>query len=152
MEGYASWSSSRKRFSFGPAFIKEFEAAQQVGKSFIDVLGEYAKKDPYNAQYRIKAIYHEIGHANHFNNCKNADKMLRLEELKANGVKDTHFTEEFLNEVKNNDVVKKFHFDYALTSPAEFVADTFAYKIMGKQIPKEVEELYVKYGGIPVPV
>lgn len=152
LEGYASWSNSSKRFSFGPAFIKEFEAAQQTGKSFMDLLGEYAKKDPYNAQYRIKAIYHEIGHANHFENCKNAEKMLRLEELNANGVKDKHFTEEFLSEVKNSDVVKKFHCAYALTSPAEFVADTFAYKIMGKQIPKEVEELYVKYGGMSVPV
>ncbi len=152
LEGYASWSNNRKRLSFGPAFIKEFEAVQQTGKSFLNVLGEYAKKDPYGAQYRIKAIYHEIGHANHFKNCKNADKMLRLEELKSNGIKDTHFTEEFLNEVKNNDIVKKFHCEYALTSPAEFIADTFAYKIMGKEIPKEVEELYVKYGGIPVPV
>lgn len=152
LEGYASWSNSKKRFSFGPKFIKEFEAAQRTGKSFMDLLGEYAKKDLYNAEYRIKSIYHEIGHANHFKYCKNAEKMMRLAELKANGVKDTHFTEEFLNEVKNCDVIKKFHCDYALTSPAEFIADTFAYKIMGKQIPKEVEELYIKYGGMPVPV
>lgn len=151
LEGFASWNNSRKQFSFGPKFIKEFEVAQQTEKSYMDLLREYAKKDPYNAQYRIKAIYHEIGHANHFKNCKNAEKMLRLEELKACGCKDTHFTEEFLNEVRNSDVVKKFHCDYALTSPAEFVADTFAYKIMGKEIPKEVEELYVKYGGIPLP-
>ena len=30
----------------------------------------------------------------------------------------------------------------------EFVAETFAWKMMGKDVPKEIEELYIKYGGL----
>ena len=36
---------------------------------------------------------------------------------------------------------------YGLTSPAEFVAETFSLKVQGIPIPKEVETLYQKYGG-----
>ncbi len=36
---------------------------------------------------------------------------------------------------------------YGLTSPAEFVAETFSLNVQGTPIPKEVETLYQKYGG-----
>lgn len=91
-------------------------------------------------------LYHEFGHCNHVASCKNAIDMLALYNLKKLG-RNLQYTEEFLNDIKNNEIVKNFHRDYALTSPSEFIADTFAYKMMGKSIPKEVEELYVKYGG-----
>lgn len=84
--------------------------------------------------------------------------MRRLPELKADGNKDTHLTEEFLQDVKDNKVVHDF-FDkntstrlddgtiYSLSSPAEFVADTFSFKMLDKSIPEEVEKIYQKFGG-----
>ena len=105
----------------------------------------------------FKEIFHELGHGNHYKACKDYEKMVKLKELKARGISDTHFTEEFISETKNNKAVKDF-FDsvgytstggsiYALESPAEFVADVFSLKVQGKSIPEEVQRIYSKYGG-----
>lgn len=96
-------------------------------------------------------LTHELGHCNHYAKCKNALKMLSLKELERDCIKDKHFTENFLQDVRDNKLIKEFHRDYALTSPAEFIADTFACKMLGKDIPKEVEEIYIKYGGVAFP-
>ena len=89
-------------------------------------------------------IYHELGHCNHFAVCKEAPNM-RNEYSK--------LYKEFLGEINKTDTKsacsKFFENDYYKTNPAEFVAETFAWKMMGKTAPKEVEELYLKYGGIP---
>ena len=151
IKGAAGWCEDEKNLLLGPVSKDLYNIAQNKGCSLMDIFKESEQTNPKLVEQVHKTIFHEIGHANHYYNCKNASKMGRLGELKARGVKDTHFTEEFLNDVKNNDVVKKFHCDYALTSPAEFVADTFGYKMMGKSIPKEVEELYIKYGGPVIP-
>ena len=122
--------------------------------SFNEMLSQGRNKATIDNEYFTRAIYHEIGHANH----KNHLKMLRLSELKAIGYKDTHYTDEFLQAVKDNKIVTDF-FEHntvsrlangtlnALSSPAEFVADTFSLKMLGKTIPKEVETIYQKYGG-----
>lgn len=105
----------------------------------------------------FKEIFHELGHGNHQVTCKDYSKMAKLKDLKARGISDTHFTEEFISETKNNKVVKDF-FDsvgytrtdgsiYALESPAEFVADIFSLKVQGKSIPEEIQRMYSKYGG-----
>lgn len=41
--------------------------------------------------------------------------------------------------------------DYVKTSPGELVAETFAHKMMDKPVPKIIDEMYIKYGGRPVP-
>lgn len=166
LAGAAGWENMTKSIYLGPYFVDEFKEAQKAGKSYDEVIQSYIKKSRnprYSrfyteslrryAEYKVKTIYHEMGHANHHAYCKNAGNMGRLDELKKDRVMNTHFTQTFLNDVANNDVVKKFFGSntYPLTSPAEFVAEVFAYKIMGKQIPKEVDELYDKYGGMPVP-
>ncbi len=102
-------------------------------------------------------IFHELGHGNHEVACKDYSKMLKLKELKAFGISDTYFTEEFISETKNNKAVKDFFVSvrytkrdgsiYALESPAEFVADIFSLKLQGKSIPEEVQRIYSKYGG-----
>lgn len=148
---YAAWSNIMKRLSFGATFIKEFETAEKEGKSFMDFLKEKSITNPNRTPYSITAIYHEIGHANHYKNCNQAYKMASLDVLKARRITDTHFTEEFLNDVKNNPELRKYYRSWALSSPVEFVADTFAEKILGKKIPEKAEELYIKYGGMPVP-
>ncbi len=105
----------------------------------------------------FKEIFHELGHGNHHVTCKDYDKMSELKKLEAKGIGDKHFTEEFISETKNNKVVKEF-FDsvgytredgsiYALNSPAEFIAEVFSLKLQGKSIPKEIECIYLKYGG-----
>ena len=154
LEGFASWNTKRV-LKLG----SDFEAIVNIGKEkgltlkeCIEYYKEFSKdKDP---NFITRAIYHELGHANH----KNFMKMRRLPELKADGNKDTHLTEEFLQDVKDNKVVHDF-FDkntstrlddgtiYSLSSPAEFVADTFSFKMLGKSIPEEVEKIYQKFGG-----
>lgn len=108
-------------------------------------------KDKNEFLYMIKAFNHELGHANHQAVCKDYEKMGTLKEMKAMFIKDRHYYDEFMKDIKRNKEVKNYCTDYALTSPAEFVADVFADKIMGKEIPPEVEKLYKKYGGREVP-
>ena len=89
-------------------------------------------------------IYHELGHCNHFATCKEAPNM-RNEYSK--------MYREFVDTINKPNVKSAcstfFENDYYKTNATEFVAETFAWKMMGKTAPKEVEELYLKYGGIP---
>ena len=133
-----------------PEFLEVGEIAKKRGIS-IKALAQQKKVE--NVFFHI--IYHEVGHANH----KDFLRMGRLSQLKARGIKDTHLTDEFLQSVKDNKIVKDFFEQYgcgeylpdgtvyALSSPSEFVAETFAVKMAGKSVPKEVEELYKKFGG-----
>lgn len=105
----------------------------------------------------FKELFHELGHGNHEATCNDYRKMAKLKELTLRGINDTHYTEEFIEETKNNNVVKDFFKNvgymrndgsiYALESPAEYVADVFSLKVQGKSIPEEVQKIYTKYGG-----
>ena len=87
-------------------------------------------KDKEELLYLIKAFNHELGHANHQAVCKDYEKMGNLKELNAMFIKDTHYYDEFMKDIKGNKVVKNYCTDYALTSPAEFVADVFAEQLI----------------------
>ena len=115
------------------------------------VIKDLESKDADKFLYLTKAFYHELGHANHQAVCKDYEKMGTLKEMKSMFIKDRHYYDEFMNDIKNNKALKKHCSEYALTSPAEFIADVFADKIMNKKIPPEVERLYKKYGGRNVP-
>lgn len=153
VSGFAAWNEKNKTLTLD-GFWQYVNKAEKKGMSFNEMLSQVRNKATIDNEYITRAIYHEIGHANH----KNHLKMLRLSELKAIGYKDTHYTDEFLQAVKDNKIVTDF-FEHntvprfangtlnALSSPAEFVADTFSLKMLGKTIPKEVETIYQKYGG-----
>lgn len=100
-----------------------------------------------NLQYYKRTIFHELGHGNHHAYCKDAKKMHRIAEDEARGCTEHHFTEEFFKDIEGNDIIKNFHTEYGLSSPCEFVADTFSYIVAGRKIPEEVMKIYQKYGG-----
>lgn len=131
------------------------KASGAYSERFNNIMLNSKYKEEYKKSKNMKEfnriIFHELGHCNHHANCTNANKMGTLAELKIQGIKDTHFTEEFFKDIRNNNVIREFHREYGLSSPAEFIADTFACKMLGISIPKEVEEIYLKYGGIPFP-
>ena len=140
--------------SLGKYYQKVLDIVKQKGISLKQGLANYASRQPKDKNFFQRAIFHEVGHLNH----KNHSNMGRLSELKARGIKDTHVTKQFLQDVKDNKIVKDFLGKntsseladgtiYGLSSPAEFVAETFSLKVQGIPIPKEVETLYQKYGG-----
>ena len=141
-----SWGVSTKSLNI-------YGVPQAVLKN-ANMKGENIFKDN-GYQLLILSAYHELGHAQHYAFCKNATKMGNLQELIERRVSDKHYLEEFLQEIKKTEIQeacnKFFTSDYCKTSPAEFVAETFAWKMMGKSTPKEIEELYLKYGGAPIP-
>ena len=96
-------------------------------------------------------ISHELGHANHFATCSDAGKMVSIKKLQNRGITDMHYTEEFLKEINAPEIQalydRTFVSNYPKTSPAEFVADTFGRQIDGASIPKELLDIYRKYGG-----
>ena len=73
--------------------------------------------------------------------------MHRIAENEAFGVTDHHFTREFFKDIEGNEVIKNFHNEYGLSSPCEFVAETFSYLVQGRKIPEDVLKIYRKYGG-----
>ena len=88
-----------------------------------------------------KTVFHELGHAQHGLNTDIA-KLGRLQEIYNNGISNTSMTEAFLSEVElNNMIAKTFGENYA-SSPAEFVAEYFAQKMLGKKIPVQLKDLY----------
>ncbi len=138
----------------GQIFQKIIDMATRNHISLKQVLALCAKNLERDKNAFQRLIFHEVGHLNH----KNFTNMGRLSELKARGIKDTHVTKQFLQDVKDNKIVKDFLGKntsseladgtiYGLSSPAEFVAETFSLKVQGTPIPKEVETLYQKYGG-----
>lgn len=138
----------------GQIFQKIIDMATRNHISLKQVLALCAKNLERDKNAFQRMIFHEVGHLNH----KNFTNMGRLSELKARGIKDTHVTKQFLQDVKDNKIVKDFLGKntsneladgtiYGLSSPAEFVAETFSLKVQGTPIPKEVETLYQKYGG-----
>ena len=134
------WYEDSKTLGFREVFKLLFNNAQKQGKSII--------RD-WNQEYMIRTAYHELGHAQHFAVCKEADKMSK-------GSVSKYYTREFLNDINNPEnkkIMKEFFkdYDYVCTSPGEFVAETFAYKMMDKPVPKVIDDMYIKYGGRPVP-
>lgn len=142
--------------TLGNLYLKLSEIAQKQHKTILKLIDE--NKDLTDC---VRSIYHEIGHANHFANCKDASKMMRISELKASNIKDLSYTEDFLKEIKGNKKIEeyfkynnKYKFDdnkeatiYALSSPAEFIAETFNNMLTtGKEAPEDVMKIYYKYG------
>lgn len=87
-------------------------------------------------------IYHEMGHANHALNT-DFTKMMRIEEIMARGGKNAKVTSRFRGDDELQELIFNNMRQYAMTSPAEFVADTFAHKIAGDiKIPHQLEQAY----------
>ncbi len=87
-------------------------------------------------------VYHEMGHANH---ALNTDflKMSRITEIVARGGKNAKVTSRFTSDDELQELIFKHMGQYAMSSPAEFVADTFAHKIAGDiKIPHKLEQAY----------
>ena len=97
-----------------------------------------------------KTIPHEIGHATHFTYCPKANYMHSLENLEKLGL-DKTLTEQFLEDIKHVKGLEGLYSDYLLSCPVEFVAETFAYKILGRSLHPDIENLYIKYKGPEVP-
>lgn len=110
-----------------------------------DMKGENILKDSGYQLLELSA-YHELGHAQHYAFCKKAPLLNNLS-------KSSDMYKEFIKEINKPNLSTAckdfFSNDYYATNPGEFVAETFAWKMMGKSTPKEIEELYLKYGGIP---
>ena len=94
-------------------------------------------------------IFHEQGHILHrMNIAKNKFALLdHIEVLKQKGL-DTSIVEEFIN--KYSSVAARVS-EYAMESPAEFVAEVYAKALNGAKFDNEVMSLYAKYGGKPIP-
>lgn len=94
----------------------------------------------------FSAIYHEMGHLQ--------DEVNRCQALgKFEGKPESEYPKElreWLNDTDAINTASKIS-DYATTGPAEFIAETFARMVQGKEIPKEVTRLYEKMGGPCIP-
>lgn len=147
LEGFASWSKGT--LSLSHSWEKIADGARRNNHSLLEI-DKFLSKEPEMAkcwQYCDKTIAHELGHANHFKHCKDARKMHRIAENEAYGITDHHFTREFFKDIEGNEVIKNFHNEYGLSSPCEFVAETFSYLVQGRKIPEDVLKIYRKYGG-----
>ncbi len=117
------------------------------GSSYSKIKTDW-ENSPYSFQqyalFRMKhCIAHEIGHCNHFNLNKTGYWM--------SVARGKEFQTE-INKPEIKEVCQKFfHSENYAKNPLEFVADTFAFKISGRDIPKEIEKIYKNCGGISVP-
>ena len=93
-------------------------------------------------------IFHEEGHILHRMNITKDkfDLLDHIEILKQKGL-DTSIVEEFKN--KYQSIAGRVS-DYAMDSPAEFVAEVYAKMLNGAKFDNEVMSLYAKYGGKPI--
>lgn len=100
------------------------------------------KASPYNT------IYHEMGHIQHQYSAglDKYNKMGKLKELEEEGITDKSIINEFLNNPKKQQTAARVS-TYAMESPLEFIAETFAEMVSGNKISKEVEALYKEYKG-----
>ena len=87
-------------------------------------------------------IAHELGHCNHY------------AYSKLNYWKSALNQKEFKTVMDNRQMKAAcdnfFPSDYHKTNSLEFVAETFAQKVLGKQTPKIIENFYKKYGGVEI--
>lgn len=88
-----------------------------------------------------RTLFHELGHANHAANSFNGYSVKNF-----GNILDKCYDEVF-NFFKKYKGLMKEGKPYALTSPAEFVAETFQLLISGVKIPDSVMTIYKKYGG-----
>lgn len=89
-------------------------------------------------------IFHEQGHLEHSKSAKNFHTLANPEELKRRGEKPSEEVKDFMdNHLETAEKVS----DYAMTSPNEFVADTYAKMLSGHKFPHDVMELYKKFNG-----
>lgn len=93
-------------------------------------------------------IFHENGHILHrMNITKDKFALLdHIEILEQKGL-DTAIAEEFKN--KYQSIASRVS-EYAMDSPAEFVAEVYAKILSGAKFDNEVMSLYAKYGGKPI--
>lgn len=95
--------------------------------------------------YLKHIIYHELGHLNHAVKA-NYRIMTMPKQLLMAGVNPEISNEFVNNRTLQNEVYKHLGW-YAGTSPAEFVAETFAGLMKGKTYPKEIMDRYAMYLG-----
>ena len=118
-------------------------------KKYSDIIAK-SEKDTNSVSYKIiknikHNIYHELGHCNHMASINESSK------LKFSWFKNRMNFKSDIKDNKFNKICEEFFEDstnYWKTNMEEFVAETFAWKMMGKDVPKEIEELYIKYGGL----
>lgn len=160
LNGYASWQNKGKKLNISSDMIDILKVlSEKSNGNIMNYLKQLVQDKTLPQELRecalqqLMVIPHELGHANHCAQCKEMSKDLMgtLGEMKALGVKDTHITEEFLDTIKNSQLLQKILRDQAKTAPQEFVADKFAWDVLGVKYTAEAEEilnrLYIKYGG-----
>ena len=139
--------------------LKElFELQNEIiatGKMPLFKLTQYMEKWGVKAsmvqELPFQTMIHEQGHRAHFlkiGNPENYWAMGKLDEIKNMGIADFSIYEDFMSE-KTQNIIKRFPFlgEYASTSPCEFVAETYSALISDIKVPKEIMDLYKKYGG-----
>lgn len=99
---------------------------------------------------KFHALYHEIGHLNHASQNPSLFKYYSKGgtgldiATKPNKINLDHLV--LCEEKLGKGWAANFGI-YSATSPNEFVAEMYGYLMQGKKLPKEVMEIYSKYGG-----
>lgn len=91
-------------------------------------------------------LNHELGHLRHQGSSTNFNAMKKIAEFEELGETPSKITKEFINN-KDIQYTAGQVSEYAKESPAEFVAETFAGLVSGKNFSDDVMALYRKYGG-----
>ena len=140
-----SWLGSKKHLYAGKkVWTFRVNDAKKQNLSLKDYIKSIKKNESI-----FGTIFHELGHGNHYQACKETGKldMYFDETLK--------FTKEFHEDIKNNKIIKDFFKPYAegdgyiygFKDYKEYIAEVWRCKIEGREIPAEVERIYKKYGG-----
>lgn len=90
-------------------------------------------------------IFHELGHLAHQKSYALCDQCHTLNVYKQFNLQPTKMLKDFLANPEEQRIAKLVS-GYAASSPNEFVAETFSYLVKGEKFPKEVMDLYKKYG------
>lgn len=97
----------------------------------------------YDVEETFNTIFHECGHLQHYHNLIANGKKYpdMVNKLNGKGFKDNEFKKE-LPEING------YLGSYACTNEFEFCACFYASMMLGKPLPKELLDLYLKLGGV----
>lgn len=159
-KGFAGWCDKTKTLSISKGMEDMFNTlSEKSNGNILKYMKQLVNDTSVDLSLRkgvlilLMVIPHELGHANHLSGCIKArlGMMDTLGSMKCNRIKNTSITEEFLEKIKNTPILQKTLRDQAKTAPMEFVADYFAWRVLGIELPQEaekiIEELYTKYQG-----
>lgn len=113
-----------------------------IGEDMVMMLARNTHFAGTSLQHRL---LHELGHLNHYPRINIAKINERNEVLRIGF--STKTVDEFLNNEQLQNDIAEYVSKYAITSPLEFVAETFADIIRGKSIPDHLMQRYRLYKG-----